>query len=87
MKFLRVAVISSFLAGVVVLISSTFKGEIAGLLQIPGNIINLLWEEVLFEITKDPYYSLGDGTILFYFLFYLAVFIVIVGIIQMAVSD
>ena len=61
---------------------SRLPHELSSLLRLPGNILNLFWEQLLFEITKDPYFTLGDATPVLTFIFYFILFLVILGLFE-----
>lgn len=61
---------------------SRLPSEIPSLLGLPGNILNVFWEQLLFEITKDPYFTLGDATAVLTFIFYFILFLVILGLFE-----
>lgn len=78
MKLLRLALISLVIAGILTVIP-LLPGEIPSLFKIPGDILNVFWEHLLFYLTKDPYYTVGDVTPILCFLFYF-ILSLIVGI-------
>lgn len=76
MKLLHLVIVSLVVAGLLVAISS-LPFDIPSLLQMPGDILNLFWEQFLFDLTNDPYYSLGDvrPVLCFFFYFVLSLFV------------
>jgi hypothetical protein len=72
-SFIRIFCISAIVAGLIILAGMGIPGEFGSIVFLPGSIIHLMWDVILFELTNDPYYSLGDGTFLFSFIFYLLI--------------
>ena len=78
MKLLRLVLIFVVIAGFLTAIP-LLPGEIPSLFTIPGDILNVFFEHLLFYLTKDPYYTVGDLRPVLCFVFYL-ILSIIVGI-------